>query len=91
MPRAGGLGEDAADLGDARLHHALLVFGVVVLGVLGDVEVLIAGRVMAKRVQGKIAFLELRESGCDTIQSPTSKSHSAAKASSPSALMRQNS
>ena len=27
--------------------------------------VLIAGRVMAKRVQGKIAFLELRESGCD--------------------------
>ena len=28
-------------------------------------EVLIAGRVMAKRVQGKIAFLELRESGCD--------------------------
>ena len=28
-------------------------------------EVLIAGRVMAKRVQGKIAFLELRESGCE--------------------------
>ncbi|MEC4175422.1 lysine--tRNA ligase [Adlercreutzia sp. R7] len=28
-------------------------------------EVLIAGRIMAKRVQGKIAFLELRESGCD--------------------------
>ena len=28
-------------------------------------EVLIAGRVMAKRVQGKIGFLELRESGCD--------------------------
>ncbi len=28
-------------------------------------EVTIAGRIMAKRVQGKIAFLELRESGCD--------------------------
>ncbi len=27
--------------------------------------VTIAGRIMAKRVQGKIAFLELRESGCD--------------------------
>lgn len=27
--------------------------------------VFIAGRIMAKRVQGKIAFLELRESGCD--------------------------
>ncbi len=28
-------------------------------------EVTVAGRVMAKRVQGKIVFLELRESGCD--------------------------
>ena len=28
-------------------------------------EVVIAGRIMAKRVQGKIAFLELRESGED--------------------------
>ena len=27
--------------------------------------VFIAGRIMAKRIQGKIAFLELRESGCD--------------------------
>ena len=33
----GGLGEDAADLGDARLHHALLVLAIVVLGVLRDV------------------------------------------------------
>ena len=30
-----------------------------------DEAVTIAGRIMAKRVQGKIAFLELRESGCD--------------------------
>ena len=30
-----------------------------------DDEVTIAGRVMAKRVQGKIAFLELREAGVD--------------------------
>ncbi|WP_281508543.1 lysine--tRNA ligase [Parvibacter caecicola] len=30
-----------------------------------DEAVAIAGRIMAKRVQGKIAFLELRESGCD--------------------------
>ncbi len=33
----GGLAQDAGNLGDARLEHALLVFRVVVLGVLGDV------------------------------------------------------
>ena len=54
----GGLGEDAADLGDARLHHALLVLGIVVLGVLGDVAEL-AGDLDALADLGTLLVLEV--------------------------------
>ena len=54
----GGLGEDAADLGDARLHHALLVLGVVVLGVLRDVAEL-AGNLDALAHFGALLGLEV--------------------------------